>query len=136
MSKKITIQARVRAPIHIVWDKWTTPTDITQWNFASDDWHCPRASVELKKNGKASLRMEAKDGSFGFDFSYTFTDVLPQQLISYVMEDGRTAVTTFTSLGEQVEIQTVFDAEETNSIGMQRTGWQAILNNFKSYVER
>jgi len=135
MSKKITIQARIAAPIQSVWSKWTSPEHITKWNFASQDWHCPNATLDLKKGGKASLRMEAKDGSFGFDFAYTFTDVITHQLISYVMEDGRTATTTFTPVGKQVEVQTIFDAEGTHSIDMQRSGWQAILDNFKRYAE-
>lgn len=133
--EKITIETLIIAPIEKVWDFWNEPKHITQWNAASEDWHTPRASNDLRPGGKLSSRMEAKDGSFGFDFEGTYTEVVPHSVISYTLEDGRTVTITFSSKGDQTLVVESFDAEGTNSIEMQKAGWQAILDNFKKYVE-
>lgn len=131
----ITIQATVNAPIEKVWKLWTSTEHITKWNNASDDWHTPKAENDLRVGGKFLSRMEAKDGSMGFDFIGTYDAVEKNKLISYVMEDGRKCKTTFTANGNETEITTSFDAETENSEELQRSGWQAILNNFKMYCE-
>lgn len=135
-NTKVTIEATVSAPPQKVWSYWTNPEHITKWNFASDDWQCPSASNDLKVGGKYSARMEAKDGSFGFDFEATYDEVVDQKKITYTMDDGRQATTEFEALGDKTKVTTTFDAEGENSIEMQKQGWQAILNNFKSYTER
>lgn len=133
---KITIEAVVAATPNKVWETWTDPKHITKWNFASDDWQCPSASNDLKVGGKYVARMEAKDGSFGFDFEAIYDEVIDQKKISYTMGDGRQATTRFEDLGGKTKVTTTFDAEGTNPEEMQRAGWQAILNNFKKYAER
>jgi len=136
MSKtKITVETVVTADAKKVWDFWNTPKHIKNWNFASDDWHCPRAENDLRVGGKLSSRMEAKDGSFGFDFNVIYDEVIDQKKIAYTMEDGRQAVTDFVSTGGNTTVTTVFDAEDENPVEMQKGGWQAILQNFKKYVE-
>jgi uncharacterized protein YndB with AHSA1/START domain len=136
MSKtKITVEATVSADKKKVWDYWTKPEHITKWNFASDDWHCPRAENDLRAGGKFSSRMEAKDGSFGFDFGGVYDEVIDQKRISYTMGDGRQATTEFEGQGNKTKVTTTFDAENQNPVEMQRGGWQAILNNFKKHVE-
>lgn len=132
---KIKIEATIAAPTQKVWEAWTKPEHITKWNFASDDWQCPKASNDLRVGGKYSARMEAKDQSFGFDFEYIYDEVIEEKKISYTMSDGRKAITEFENLGGKTKITTVFDAENENPEDMQRDGWQAILNNFKKYVE-
>ena len=131
----ITVTNTINAPVKMVWEYWTKPEHITQWNNASDDWHTPRAENDLRTGGKFTSRMEAKDGSMGFDFGGVYDAVKENEYIEYTMEDGRKVNVRFTSKGDQTEVVESFDAEETNSIDMQRDGWQAILNNFKRYVE-
>jgi uncharacterized protein YndB with AHSA1/START domain len=131
----ITIEASINAPIEKVWEMWTKPGHITHWNFASDDWQCPSAENDLQVGGKFSSRMEAKDGSFGFDFWGTHTEVEEHQKIASQMGDGRIMTVTFTAKGEGTHVKEEFEAEETNTIELQKGGWQAILNNFKKYVE-
>jgi uncharacterized protein YndB with AHSA1/START domain len=133
-SETITITARIKAPLEVVWAAFTTPADITQWNFASDDWRCPEAVVDLRVGGVHKARMEAKDGSFGFDFEGVYAEVEPHRAITLVLADGRKARTTFAPSGEAVEVTTVFDAETQNPIAMQRDGWQAILDSFARHV--
>jgi uncharacterized protein YndB with AHSA1/START domain len=133
--EQITVEALISKPISIVWEKYTHPQHITKWNFASDDWCCPHAEVDLREGGKAVSRMEAKDGSFGFDFVVTYTEVVPLQKLHYVMEDGRNADITFTEQDGKTSVSITFDPENQNPAEMQRQGWQAILNNFKKYVE-
>jgi uncharacterized protein YndB with AHSA1/START domain len=136
MSKtKIQIEATVSAPPQKVWSYWTKPEHITKWNFASPDWHCPSAKNELRAGGSYSARMEAKDGSFGFEFEAVYDEVVDQKKITYTMGDGRQATTSFEPVGHQTKVTTVFDAESQNSVEMQKNGWQAILNNFKKYTE-
>lgn len=131
---KITVKTTVAAPSVQVWAAYTTPADIMQWNAASDDWHTTAASVDLREGGAFSSRMEAKDGSFGFDFAGTYTKVVPQQLIEYAFGD-RSAQVAFTDSPAGVNVSVTFDAENENTIERQREGWQAILNNFKRHVE-
>ncbi|MBM4254251.1 MAG: activator of HSP90 ATPase [Deltaproteobacteria bacterium] len=132
---KVTIEASIERELQKVWNAWTSPQHITQWNFASDDWCCPSANSELKKGGRYVARMEAKDGSFGFDFEGVYEDLVAPSFIALRMGDGRLAETRFEGVGKTTKVTTVFDAEGQNPIDMQREGWQAILNNFKKYVE-
>lgn len=132
---QITIDALVAAAPSTVWQCWTAPEHITQWNFASEDWCCPSAENDLTVGGYYKARMEAKDGSFGFDFEAVYDQVSPFKILAYTMPDGRKAITTFETQGDATKVATTFDAEATNPIDMQRDGWQAILNNFKHYVE-
>lgn len=132
---KITIEAIVHSDLEKTWKAWNTPEDIMRWNAASDDWHTPRSAVDLCTGGKFSARMEAKDGSMGFDFEGTYTHVIDKKLIQYSMEDGRTVSVTFEEVDGGVKVTETFDAENTHSIDIQRQGWQSILDNFKKYVE-
>lgn len=134
-TKKVTVQTTVHAKPYKVWNCWTQPRHITKWNFASDDWHCPKAENEIRAGGKMNWRMEAKDGSFGFDFEAIYNEVKNQQKITYTMTDGRMAITDFEVMGDKTKVTTTFDAENQNPVDMQRDGWQSILNNFKKYVE-
>lgn len=134
-KQKITVEVMVNLPIEKVWKIWTTPADIMKWNTASDEWHTPKAENDLRVGGKFLSRMEAKDGSFGFDFIGTYTSVKTNEEIGYTMEDGRTCVTNFSKEGNTTKVVTTFDAETENSIEMQKGGWQAIANNFKKYAE-
>lgn len=133
---KIAINAEVNAPIETVWRSWSEPAHIVKWNQASEDWHAPRATNDLRTGGKFNTRMEAKDGSFGFDFEGEYTNVEEHKVIEYVLGDGRTVKTTFAEKDGTTEIESIFDAEDQNSIEMQRGGWQAILNSFKKYTEQ
>lgn len=132
---KIKIEANISADISKVWEYYTKPEHITKWNFATDDWQCPRAENDLKPGGKYSARMEAKDGSFGFDFEAIYDEVVDQKKLTYTMGDGRQVTTNFENLDGTTKVTTTFDAENTNDVEMQRAGWQAILNNFKNYTE-
>jgi uncharacterized protein YndB with AHSA1/START domain len=131
----ITIQTTVHAPLEKVWSYWTEPQHIMQWNAASDDWYCPRAENDLRVGGQFSARMEAKDGSMGFDFGGTYTEVVPNERIAFTMGDGRNVAIDFAPAGDAVNITETFDAEMENSPEMQKNGWQAILDRFKKYVE-
>lgn len=131
---KIKVQATISADKQKVWDYYTKPEHITKWNFASDDWCCPSASNDLKVGGQYLARMEAKDGSFGFDFDATYTQINEGKSFSYVF-GGRYATLEFNEQEEQTEVSITFDPETENSIELQRQGWQAILDNFKKYTE-
>ena len=135
-SQQITVGTTIEAPIQHVWEAYTTPADITRWNFASDDWCCPSAESDLKVGGIYKARMEAKDGSFGFDFEAVYREVEPCKAIALAMSDGRNLRTTFEAAGEGTKVTTVFDAETQNSMEMQRYGWQVILDNFGAYVQK
>lgn len=135
MPTKLTITALISAPIQKVWDFWTLPEHITNWNFAADDWQCPWAKNDLRAGGKYVARMEAKDGSFGFDFEAVYNTVDFLKEITYTMGDGRMATTIFESNGDETNVTITFDAEEQNPPEFQQQGWQMILNNFKKYVE-
>lgn len=134
-KEKITVETTVNAPVEKVWDTWSKPEHITKWNNASDDWHTPRAENDLRTGGSFSARMEAKDGSFGFDFGGVYDEVVPHKLIRYTIGDGRKVEVIFTAAGNTTEISETFEAESTNSIEMQRGGWQAIMDSFKKYTE-
>jgi len=134
MSKKISVETTVAAPIEQVWRAWNTPEDIVQWNAASDDWHTTRSEVDLRAGGTFSSRMEARDGSMGFDFTGTYTKVVEHQLIESAFGD-RTLVVEFIPGPGGVTVRETFEAEATHSEEQQRAGWQAILNNFKKHVE-
>lgn len=133
--ERITIQTTVNAPISDVWKYWTDPRHIVKWNNASDDWHTPTSENDLRVGGKFLSRMEAKDGSFGFDFGGTYTEVDPYRRIAYDMTDERSVEADFTEEDGKTRIVQTFDPERQNSLEMQRQGWQAILDNFKKYVE-
>lgn len=135
MATKIKIEATIHSPLKKVWSYWTEPTHITQWNFAIPEWHCPKAENDLKVGGKYSARMEARDGSFGFDFEAIYDEVIPQKVLAYTMPDGRKVITSFDESGANTKVTTIFDAETQNPEEMQKNGWQSILNNFKKYVE-
>ncbi len=135
MATKITVSASINAPIEKVWKLWSTPEDIMQWCNASDDWHAPRAENDLREGGKFLTRMEAKDGSFGFDFIGFYDKVEHYKTINYSMEDGRKVDISFVQDGNQTEVTEIFDPENQNSEELQQQGWQAILNNFKKYAE-
>jgi len=134
-TEKITVQACVKAPVERVWECWTAPVHITKWNNASDDWHTPRAENDLRAGGKFLTRMEAKDGSFGFDFEGAYDEVKTHQLIAYTMSDGRKVSITFDGKNGETTVVESFDPESQNPVEMQKDGWQAILDNFKKYVE-
>jgi uncharacterized protein YndB with AHSA1/START domain len=132
---KVTVEATISADTKKVWDYYTMPEHITNWNFANDDWQCPRAENDVRVGGKYNARMEAKDGSFGFDFEAVYNEVVDQKKLTYTMTDGRQSTTTFEDLGGTTKVTTTFDAEGVNDVDMQRAGWQAILDNFKKYTE-
>ncbi len=131
---KITVEANVAAPIQQVWLAYTTPEDIKQWNAASDDWHTTAATIDLRVGGSFSSRMEAKDGSIGFDFAGTYTKIVKYEFIEYAFGD-RTARVEFTPGANVIGVRITFDAEQTHTVEQQRSGWTAILMNFARYVE-
>lgn len=132
-NQTITVETTAAAPIEKVWRAYTTPDDIKQWNAASDDWHTTAAAVDLREGGAFSSRMEAKDGSMGFDFAGTYTKIVEHRLIEYAFGD-RTARVEFTPAGDGVQVRVSFEAEGEHSIEQQRMGWQAILDNFSRHV--
>ena len=133
---KITIQTTVLADRKKAWGHYTEAKHITQWNFASEDWCCPAASNDLVVGGKFSWRMEAKDGSYGFDFEGVYTEIVPLAKIKYIFMDQREAEIVFSDLTEGTLVQIVFDAEKENSLELQEEGWQSILTNYKSHTEK
>ena len=132
--EKITIKATVLANTQKVWDYYTQPEHITKWNFADPSWHCPKASNDMKIGGRYIARMEAKDGSFGFDFEAIYTEINESKNFSYEF-GGRSVTVEFMTTDEQTEVVVTFDPETENSIELQRNGWQSILDNFKKYTE-
>jgi uncharacterized protein YndB with AHSA1/START domain len=132
---RITVEATIAAPLAAVWHAWNTPADIVRWNAALDDWHCPAATVDLREGGRFSSRMEARDGSIGFDFEGTYTKVVPQAVIEYEMSDGRRVSIAFAERGGKTSVLQTFDAEGEHSMEEQRGGWQAILDRFARHVE-
>ncbi|EMY71312.1 SRPBCC family protein [Leptospira vanthielii] len=134
-SNQIIIQSTISADTKKVWDYYTNPIHIIHWNFASDDWQCPWAKNDLRVGGKYSARMEAKDGSFGFEFEAIYDSIIDQKSFTYTMEDGRKASVDLEPSGNKTQVTVSFDAEKENPVEMQRGGWQAILDNFKKYVE-
>ncbi|HSU29205.1 MAG TPA: SRPBCC family protein [Chitinophagaceae bacterium] len=134
-KQTITIENSIKAPVDKVWEYWSSPEHIKKWNSASPDWHTPRAENDLRVGGKFSSRMEARDGSMGFDFGGIYDVVTPNEYIEYTLGDGRKVKNRFTSAGNETKLVITFEAEETNPIEMQRGGWQAILDNFKKHVD-
>jgi uncharacterized protein YndB with AHSA1/START domain len=132
----ITVENVVKAPIEKVWKLWTAPEHITKWNNASDDWYTPRAENDLRVGGKFLSRMEAKDGSMGFDFVGTYDAIKINELIEYTIEDGRKVKINFMSKGNETKVVETFEAEGIHPIEIQRGGWQSILDNFKKYSEK
>ena len=133
--RKITVTTTIRASLEEVWECWTTPTSIMQWNHASEDWHTTRAENDLRPGGLFLSRMEAKDGSFGFDFSGTYDTVICNELIEYTLGDNRQVKITFQKLSDSTVLTETFDAEEVNTVERQQFGWQCILDNFRKFVE-
>lgn len=131
----IKVQNTVDAPVEKVWDAFTNPQHITKWNFASDDWHSPSAANDLRAGGSFSYRMEAKDGSFGFDFGGIYDEVRDKEYIAYTIGDGRKVQVSFEPEGNGTKVVESFEAEGQNPVEMQRGGWQAILDSFKKYTE-
>jgi len=135
MSEGIAIETVVNKARSEVWILFNLPEHITQWNFASDDWRCPRAENDLRVGGRLCSRMEAKDGSFGFDFEGIYDQIARESKLAYTMPDGRKVETSFEDLEEKTKVRTVFDPDTENPSERQRMGWQAILDNFKKYAE-
>lgn len=131
----IKIETTVNAPVEVVWKKWTNPEDIIKWNQASDDWHTTKAENEVITGGKFISRMEAKDGSMGFDFEGVYDNIKINELIEYTLGDGRKVRVEFIQDKNKTMISESFEAEKTNSVELQRSGWQAILDNFRKYTE-
>jgi len=133
--EKITVSVIVDADIGRAWRAFTSPDSIVKWNFASDDWRCPRASNDLKKGGTFNYRMESKDADVGFDFCGTYTEVVVGKRIRYILGDDREVSIGFRDMGGKTEVTEIFDAEKENSPELQKRGWQAILDNFKKHAE-
>lgn len=134
-KQQITVKTVVEVPVEKAWEVWTKPHHIMAWNHASEEWRTPHAENDLRTGGKFLFRMEARDGSFGFDFTGVYDEVALHKTIAYTMEDGRQVVITFKDQGDKTEIIETFDAESENSIETQRNGWQAIMNSYKKYAE-
>ena len=132
---KIRVQTEVAAPPYNVWNAWVTPEHITKWNFAIDEWCCPSAELDLKAGGRFKYRMEARDGSIGFDFEGVFTKVTPQNSLHFELGDDRLVTIEFMQTANGTLVTETFEAEDENSAEQQKQGWQSILNNFKKYVE-
>ncbi|ELR73446.1 hypothetical protein C900_04298 [Fulvivirga imtechensis AK7] len=131
----ITVETTIKAPVEKVWKYWTEPKHIINWCFASDDWHAPQAENDLKEKGRFSTTMAAKDGSMSFDFAGVYTQVKQHEVIKYTMDDDRKVDIQFSTNGNETKVMETFEAENTHPIEMQRGGWQAILDNFRQYVE-
>jgi uncharacterized protein YndB with AHSA1/START domain len=136
MKKMITVSTAVNAPIEKVWKAWNSPEHITQWYFASDDWHAPKAENDLQVGKKFSISMAAKDGSFGFDLIGEYVNIKENEFIEYNLEDGRNVQITFEIADHKVFVTESFEPEKENTEELQRDGWQAILDNFKKHVEQ
>ena len=134
-SVLITVSVDVESPVSKVWKYWTSPEHIMQWNNASDDWHTPRAENDLRAGGKFLYRMEAKDGSMGFDFSGEYDEIVEFKLIRYTLADSRKVTIEFSGTGNVTQIVETFEAETENSAELQQYGWQCILDNFKKHAE-
>ena len=132
---KITVETEINGPLAVVWDAWVTPADIVKWNYAIDEWCCPKAEISLVDGGKFNYRMEAKDGSMGFDFEGVFTKVMPKTSIHYELGDNRLVTVDFIETTNGIRVVQTFEAEDENSAEQQKQGWQSILNNFKKHAE-
>ena len=134
-KNKIQVETMVNAPVEKVWNYWTSPQHIMKWNNASDDWHTPSVENDFKVGGKFLARMEARDGSMGFDFWGIYDQIIEHELIEYTLGDNRKVTINFSGNGNQTQVIETFEAEKDNSEEMQKGGWQSILDNFKAYVE-
>jgi len=134
--KQITVSASVNVPVDYVWTYWTEPEHILGWNHASEDWHTQAAENDLRENGRFLYRMEAKDGSYGFDFTGVYKKIIPFKEIDYELDDSREVRITFESKEDKSVITETFEAESTQSVKMQKAGWQSILDHFKIYAEK
>ncbi len=132
---KISIETRIKAPANKIWAAWNTPEDILQWNAPSEDWHTTQSTVDLREGGRFCARMEARDGSMGFDFEATYTSIVPQKFLGLRMSDGREITVEFLEESDGVLVKQEFDAETENSPELQRQGWQAILDSFRRHAE-
>ena len=132
---KVTVATTVNAPVEKVWEYFNTPAHVTKWCAASDDWHVPHAESDFREGGKSTTRMEAKDGSFGFDFSWIYDKISENKELQYTIEDGRKVSVLFEPDANGVKLTETFEAEGTNPVEMQQAGWQAILDNFRKYTE-
>jgi uncharacterized protein YndB with AHSA1/START domain len=132
----LTVESVINAPVEKVWKVWSSPEDIIKWNSASEDWHTPTAKNDLRVGGSFSSRMEARDGSMGFDFHGVYDAVKTNEYIEYTMGDGRKVKVIFSSDGNTTKVTEHFEAENTHSLEMQQGGWQAIMDNFKTYAEK
>jgi uncharacterized protein YndB with AHSA1/START domain len=135
LNSPISISTTVNAPVDKAWETWSDPEHIVKWSTASPDWHTPTASNDLRKGGRFTSRMEAKDGSMGFDFGGVYDDVQKNKLIIYTLDDNRKVEIRFIENGNSTIIEQDFEAEQQNSREMQQMGWQAILDNYKTYIE-
>lgn len=135
MTEQITVEATIGASREKVWELFNTPSHIQEWNAASDDWHTPRAESDFRVGGEFKYRMEARDGSQGFDLVGTYDEIIPNEVVAFTMADGRMVRTTFTDEGGVTHVRQSFDPEDVNPIEFQRNGWQSTLDNFKKYVE-
>ena len=133
--KTIHITVKIKTDLNKAWDYYVNPEHITNWNFADPSWHCPSASNDLRVGGQYITRMEAKDGSFGFDFTAIYDEIKKGEYLIYTMNDGRKVQVNFLDDGDHVQVSITFDAESDNSYEMQKNGWQAILDNFAKYTE-
>ncbi|WP_299177322.1 SRPBCC family protein [uncultured Chryseobacterium sp.] len=132
----IKIDITILEPVQKVWDYYNTPKHITKWNYADESWHCPSSENDLREGGTFKTRMEAKDGSFGFDFEGVYDEVIPYEKIQYHIADGRNVEVNFDKIDENTtKVRIEFEPEKQNSVEMQRDGWYSILNNFHKYVE-
>lgn len=136
IKEKVRVETTVNVPLEKAWECFTEPEHITKWNFASADWHCPEASVNLYPGGRFSFRMEARDGTVGFDFTGRYTYVDFNSSIIYQIDDNREVSIEFNQVGEETRITETFEAEDLHPVEMQRDGWQAILNNYKKHTEQ
>ncbi|NNE26125.1 MAG: polyketide cyclase [Saprospiraceae bacterium] len=134
-EQSIIVKTTINAPLSKVWEAWTKADHITHWNFAADTWHCPKAKNDLNEGGRFSWRMEAKDGSVGFDYAGTYHSIDLLKKISLSLDDGRKVLIEFIENNDKVTVVEAFEIEDVYSVDQQKAGWQAILNNFKSYVE-
>lgn len=133
--KTLTVQNTINRKVNEVWELWTNPEHIKNWNFASPEWHCPKAGHDLRVGGKLNYHMAAKDSSMAFDYTGTFTKIEPNKLLEYKLEDGRKVSISFSGTRDTTEVIETFEIEDESSMDMQRQGWQAILDNFKKYAE-
>ena len=134
-TQKIHVSTKIQRDIHTIWNAWTQPEHVIHWNFASDTWHCPKASNDLQVGGKFSYTMASKDGEMSFDFEGVYNEVIPEQKIAYAMSDGRQVEIHFTKEADGILVEEIFDPEQMNPLDLQQAGWQAILNQFAKYTE-